>query len=142
MKFGRNVVNPPAKYQDEDKKSAINKNLYLFCDASPQAYEFSAYGEQNKISQIIFSNVKIAPMKPKTLPMMGLLEVHSAIKSLASLLKAYSKMISTCVIGQEPLSATNQSTKTYDVRFCFGVKIQTQEKHFPLTYAVDHPSRC
>ena len=32
--------------------------------------------------------------------------------------------------------------KTYDIRFCFGVQIQTQKKHHSLTYAAERPSKA
>ena len=40
------------------------------------------------------------------------------------------RLISACVIGQEPLSVTNQITQ--DIRACFGVQIQTQERYRSL----------
>ena len=49
-------------------------------------------------------------------------------------------LIIACMIGQEPLSAT-RAHKTYDIRFCFGVQIQTLENYRSLPHAADRPSK-
>ena len=50
------------------------------------------------------------------------------------------RLIRACVIRQEPLLATNQSTQ-YNIRFCFGGQIQTQKRQLLLSYDADHPSK-
>ena len=49
------------------------------------------------------------------------------------------RLISTCVksYSRQPIRVH----QTYDIRFCFGVQIQTQEKHLLLSYAADRPSK-
>ena len=46
-------------------------------------------------------------------------------------------LIRACVIGQEPVRVH----KTYDIRFCFGVQIQTLENYHLLLHAADRPSK-
>ena len=65
-------------------------NLCILCDASLDAHRFVVYGVQNTKSSILFSKAKVAPMKSKTLPILELLGVYLAVKSLSTLLKAYS----------------------------------------------------
>lgn len=41
-------------------------DMYLFCDASMEAYAFAAYIVQNHRSSLVFAKAKVAPMKDKT----------------------------------------------------------------------------
>ena len=65
-------------------------DFYIFCDASNGANGFAAYCLQDGEFHLVFAKAKVAPMKPKSLPMLELLAVFLAIKSLLTLLKAYS----------------------------------------------------
>ena len=82
-------------FQDIDSDSPLK--LYLFGDASSQAYGFVVYRVQNGKSQLIFCKVKVTPMKTKTLPTMELLVVHSAFKALTSDSNINMESICICV---------------------------------------------
>ena len=64
-------------------------NLYLFCDASKSAYGFAAYMVQNGNSHLIFSKVKVAPLRSRTLPVLELLSVFLAFKCLNQILRNF-----------------------------------------------------
>ena len=58
---------------------------------------------QDGESHLAFAKAKVAPMKPKSLPMLELLAVFLAIKCLLPLLKAYSHIrIRDIVISVDP----------------------------------------
>ena len=76
-------------------------NLYLFCDASKSAYGFAAYMVQNGNSHLIFSKVKVAPLKSRTLPVLELLSVFLAFKCLHQILKNFSKFTSNVYISSD-----------------------------------------
>ena len=80
-------------------------NLYLFCDASKSAYGFAAYMVQNGNSHLIFSKVKVAPLKSRTLPVLELLSVFLAFKCLHQILKNFSKFTSNVYISSDAQSA-------------------------------------
>lgn len=79
LNFKRNVVN-----------NKNNASLFLFCDASAEAYGFCAYAVQNNESNLIFAKGKVSPTKSKTLPTLELLGVYTAFKCIKLLLKSYS----------------------------------------------------
>ena len=88
MKEG-SIVQHGCEYEGQHNISfprhAVDSDSLLELYLSPQAYGFVVYSVQNEKSQMIFSKIKVVPMKSKTLPMMVLLAVHSAMKSLATL---------------------------------------------------------
>ena len=67
-------------------------DLYIFCDASKQAYGFVAYGVQNGKSGFLVAKTKVAPIKSKSLPTLELLSAFLAMKNLFSLLKSHNKI--------------------------------------------------
>ena len=81
LNFPRNVVNN--KYQT---------SLFIFCDASSEAYGFCAYAVQNNNSNLLFSKAKVSPLKSKTLPTLELLGVYTAFKCLKLILRSYSDL--------------------------------------------------
>lgn len=80
FRFPRKVIN-----SEEPNRIAI------FWDASKDAYGFSVYklgGESaNNSSRSLFSKVKVAPLKTKTLPTLELLAMFLAFKCLKTFLK-------------------------------------------------------
>ena len=64
--------------------------MFIFCDASKQAYGFCAYNVQNGKSTLVFAKAKVAPMKAKSLPTLELLSAFLSVKCLPTLLKVYS----------------------------------------------------
>ena len=67
----------------------------MFCDASPQAYGFGIYGEQDENSQVIFAKTKVAPVKSKSLPTLDLLAVFIVFKALHFVVRGYSDAVIT-----------------------------------------------
>ena len=61
-------------------------DLYIFCDASKEAYGFAAYIVQDRHSSLMFAKAKIAPMNDKTLPVLELMAVYLALKCLPTIL--------------------------------------------------------
>ena len=49
--------------------------LYVFCDASKEAYGFAAYYVQDKKSALIFDKARVAPANDRTLPTLELMAV-------------------------------------------------------------------
>ena len=60
--------------------------LYLFCDASKEAYGFAANYVQDKKSALIFAKARVAPAKDRTLPTLELMAVFLALKYLPTIL--------------------------------------------------------
>ena len=83
-------------------RSAINEDspseLYLFCDASKEAYGFVAYNVQDSKSCIAFAKAKVAPKKSKSLPTLELLSAFLGIKCLDNILNAYSNSQITQIV--------------------------------------------
>ena len=77
----------------------IMGDLYVFCDAAKSAYGYAAYVVQDGQSHLIFSKVKVAPLKTKTLPTLELLSVFLAFKGLFTLLRNFSNIIKNVFIG-------------------------------------------
>ena len=69
--------------------------LFVFFDASPQAYGFVIYGVYDGISQINFAKTKVAPVKSKSLPTLELLAVFIAFKDLRFEVRGYSDAVIT-----------------------------------------------
>ena len=63
-----------------------NNSLCIFCDASKSSYGFAIYNVCNGSSQLMFAKSRVAPSKPKTLPMLELLGVYLALKCLPMVL--------------------------------------------------------
>ena len=64
--------------------------LFVFCDASPQAYGFVIYGVRDGISQIIFAKTKVAPVKSELLSTLELLVVFIPFNALHFVVRGYS----------------------------------------------------
>lgn len=60
--------------------------MFLFCDASQEAYGFAVYMVQNCQCYQVCAKAKVAPLKKKTLPILELLAVYLALKCLPTLL--------------------------------------------------------
>ena len=67
-------------------------DVYLFCDASKNAYGYVAYAVQNGKSCNVLSKSKVAPLLTKSLPTLELLGVFLAFNGLFSILKTFSKV--------------------------------------------------
>ena len=67
-------------------------DLFLFCDASKNAYGYVAYAVQNGKSCYVLSKSKVAPLQTKSLPTLELLGVFLAFKGLFCILKTFSKV--------------------------------------------------
>ena len=74
-----------------------NIKLYLLCDSSKTGYGFACYAgsEIKKVwhNNLIFSKVKIAPLKGKTLPTLELMAAYLALKCLPTIIDAINKPI-------------------------------------------------
>ena len=66
-----------------------NNSLCIFCDASKSSYGFAIYNVCNGSSQLMFAKSRVAPSKPKTLPMLELLGVYLALKCLPMVLDSF-----------------------------------------------------
>ena len=75
------------------------------------------------------------PKEKKTYPLKEITYETPHLQSLKHLL------IRSRVIGQEPLSATNQTHKTYEIRICFGVQIQILRTIALFLHAADRSSK-
>ena len=73
--------------------------LYVFCDASQNAYGFSAYAAQDGISNLIFAKSKVAPMKRRSLPTLELLGVYIALKNISVIMNTYKGLIENIFIN-------------------------------------------
>ena len=67
-------------------------DLYIFCDASRQAYGATLYAKQGGESNLIFAKAKVAPKKPRTLPQLELLSALLGLQALASFTNTFSKI--------------------------------------------------
>ena len=66
-----------------------NNSLCIFCDASKSSYGFAIYNVCNGSSQLMFAKSRVAPSKPKTLPMLDLLGVYLALECLPMVLDSF-----------------------------------------------------
>ena len=80
-------------------RSCINQNsvdpLCILCDASKSCYGFAIYSVVDRNSNLLFAKSKVAPNKPKTLPMLELLGDYLALKFFGSIVLFISQ-ISRC----------------------------------------------
>ena len=67
-------------------------DLFVFCDASKEAYGYNVYMYQGGSANLIFAKSKVAPLKRKSLPTLELLSVYLSHKGLFSLLKTFRKV--------------------------------------------------
>ena len=67
-------------------------DIFLFCDASKNAYGYVAYAVQNGQSCNVLSKAKVAPLITKSLPTLELLGVFLSFKGLFSILKTFSRV--------------------------------------------------
>ena len=59
--------------------------LFLFADASKEAYGCAIYAVQGEVSSLIFSKVKVSPLKERTLPTIELLGAQLALKCFSTI---------------------------------------------------------
>ena len=64
-------------------------DIFVFCDASKEAYGYTVYMHQGGSANLIFAKPKVAPLKRKSLPTLELLSVYLAYKGLFSLLNSF-----------------------------------------------------
>ena len=60
--------------------------LHIFADASKEAYGCAIYVVQGQYSSLLFSKVKVSPIKERTLPTLELLAAQLALKCLKTIL--------------------------------------------------------
>ena len=91
----------PRKSVDVSK----NTSLVLFCDASRHSYGFAAYGSDGETStNLIFSKVKVVPLKTKTMPTLELLAMYLAIKCIEILLMGLKCVKSIVVVSDSQVA--------------------------------------
>ena len=59
--------------------------LLLFADASKEAYGCAIYAAQGKATSLIFSKVKVSPLKERSLPTLELLGAQLALKCFSTI---------------------------------------------------------
>jgi len=69
--------------------------LFIFCDASTEAYGFAAYVVQHRHPRLVFAKAKVAPLKAKTLPTLELMAIYLALKCLPTILDGCKSLIAT-----------------------------------------------
>ena len=110
IKFHRHVVD-----SDEENR------LIIFCDASKQAYGFAAYVVSSNLgagrSKLLFSKVKVAPLKSKTLPTLELMAVFLAFKCLKQILTVNSLSVKEVFIASD-----SQVALSWILSGCVGTK--------------------
>ena len=65
--------------------SDISVKLYVFADASKEAYDCTIYAVQEQNSSLLFSKVKVSPIKERTLPTLQLLAAQLSVKCLKTI---------------------------------------------------------
>jgi len=126
-------VSLPRNAYDEDC------TLYVCCDSSKKLYGFACYLKSNKNSScnLIFSKVKTAPNKPRTIPTLELMSVNLALKCLPSVLKPLKGKLTDvviCVDAQVVLSwVLSGSVKTKNICARNKVKEVTSQRQQILT---------
>ena len=68
-------------------------DVYVFCDASKQAYGFVMYAVQEGKSSMVFAKAKMSPLWEQTLPTLELLATYLALKCLKPVLKIFHNVI-------------------------------------------------
>ena len=86
--MGLSYIEFPRYSLSEDEPT----DIFLFCDASKRAYGFVCYAVQNGKSCFVLCKSKVAPLQPRTLPVLELLGVFLAFKGLFSTLKTLNKV--------------------------------------------------
>ena len=67
-------------------------DLYLFSDASKEAYGYVAYAVQEGQSGFLMAKTKVAPLQGKTLPTLELMGAHLAYKGVIEILNTFKKV--------------------------------------------------
>ena len=62
--------------------------LFLFADALKEAYGCAIYAVQGEVSSLIFSKVKVSPLKKRTLPTLELLGAQLALKCFSTIFES------------------------------------------------------
>ena len=65
--------------------SDIPVKLYVFADASKEAYGCTIYAMQEQNSSLLFPKVKVSPIKERTLPTLELLAAQLSLKCLKTI---------------------------------------------------------
>ena len=93
IKFPRRVL---------DTEARTPNKLVIFSDSSKKAYGFCVYGvnvdEGSSTSNLLFSKVKVAPIKTKSLPTLELLALFLALKCLGVILRVQSLSVSEVIL--------------------------------------------
>ena len=85
--------------------SSNDSTLLLFCDASKEAYGFAAYGtDYETCTKLVFSKVKVVPLKTKTVPTLELLAMYLAIKCIDALLSGLKCINSIIVVSDSQVA--------------------------------------
>ena len=62
--------------------------MFLFADASKEAYGCAIYAVQGEVSSLIFSKVKVSPLKERTLLTLELLGAQLALKCFSTVFES------------------------------------------------------
>ena len=65
--------------------SDLPVKLFMFADASKEAYGCAIYAVQGEVSSLVFSKVKVSPLKERTLPTLELLAAQLALKCFGTI---------------------------------------------------------
>ncbi|XP_068233575.1 uncharacterized protein [Palaemon carinicauda] len=77
-----------ASFSRQTYKTDAPVKLFLFVDASKEAYGCAMYAVQGDYSALIFAKTKVSPIKEKTLSTLELLAAQLALKCLDTIFKA------------------------------------------------------
>ena len=77
-------------------RSCVNEDssnfLSVLTDASKLGYGFANYNVADGCSNLLYAKSRVAPVKAKTLPTLGLLGIHHALKNLPSVLDSFANV--------------------------------------------------